>query len=81
MKLTELNEDCATRKQELKNDELLKRKQFDADFEKKKNELEVKKMEQEKQLELQRYNNNFLIQEARIDKEQSLKKMVQDFDK
>ena len=38
-------------------------------------------MEQEKELELQRYNNNFLIQEARIDKEQTLNKMKQDFEK
>ena len=38
-------------------------------------------MEQDKELELQRYNNNFLIQEARIDKDQALNKMKQDFEK
>ncbi len=77
MKLTELNEDCSTKKQELKNTELLKRKGFEANFEAKKNELEVKKMEQEKQLELQRYNNQFLIEEARVEKGQCLGKMRQ----
>lgn len=60
---------------------MLKRKQMEAEFEKKKNQFELKKMDRQKKIELERYRNDHEINEERLGNTQKLDKMRQQFEK
>ena len=59
----------------------MKRKEIDADFQRKKNEFEVKKLEREKLLDLERYKNDHEVNDQKLKNEQELQKIRQDFEK
>ena len=80
LKIAMMNETNATRKQETKNNEELKRKKQMADFDDKKNEMEIAKLEREKRFEIERLKNDLEKQQERISNDQKLEDLKHNFE-
>jgi hypothetical protein len=80
MKSSQANELNETRKQNTRNTERLKRDQQQAEYDNKKNELELLKMDRESKFQIEKMRKDFEQEKERIQNEQNSAKMKQDFE-
>jgi len=74
---TELNE---TRKLTTRNNERIKRDQQQADYDNKKNDLDIKRIEREAKFQIEKMKNDLLQEQERIKNDQQTNRLKLDFE-
>ena len=80
MKISELDELNNTKKQQTRNNEQLKRAQQQAQYDQQKNELELKRLEREKNFQIEKLKTDLEQEQEKLKNDNALRQMKQDFD-
>lgn len=79
LKTSETNELNETKKQTTRNNERIKRDQQQADYDNKKNELEIKRLEREAKFQIEKMRNDLLQEQERIKNDQETSRLKLEF--